>query len=194
MTPIADRYPLPGLLADYGRALGGFGVCLALLLSVDGAPVIVAVLGALTACFAAFAARTAVRHLTTVHADDTGIRLEGPMPATLAWTDLRTVRLRYFSPRPGGGRTRLWKEMEEMPRPRTSWLQLDLKGPGGTVRIDSNLPGFHTVLERAAERIRDGDVAVNDVTRANLAALGLMTWTEAVDPAAPPAPTDERLP
>lgn len=197
MTMVRDRYPLRGLLGDHGRAVGGLAVCLGLLLSVDAPAVITVGLGGLSLCFTAFAIRTLIRQCSTVVADDTGVRIDGPWPAAVAWHDVRRVGLRYYSPRPGIARG--WRRQEmpdnempdnEMPggpMPRSGWMQLDLSGPGRTVRIESTLAGFPAILDRVVERLRDGDVAANDVTRANLAALGLMAWTDAVDPAAPTA-------
>lgn len=119
-----------------------------------------AVLGALAALFAAHGARTWVKSATRIAVDDEGIIVRGPRNATLRWGGLRHLSLTYYSTRRDGSK---------------GWMQMKLEGEGTTLRIDSTLDGFVPVARRAAAEAAKRGVDLPPATQANLAALGRTT-------------------
>lgn len=107
--------------------------------------------------FATFGARTAIKHATTFELDAEGITARGPRTTSLAWNGLTGVRLRYFSTR---------KDREK------GWMQLVLKGPAGSIRLDSTLEGFQDVVERASRAVRAHGLPLDPPTIANFRAAG----------------------
>lgn len=152
------RYAAASIYGDYARA--GFGLVLTLppLLLLDPAPFFVWLLGGLAVLFGWFGARTWLRHTRSVELSSEGIALVGPMPRRLAWTRLERVKLSYYAPR---------RSRED------GWMQLTLKGPGGPIRVDSNLEGFDRVAERTARAVNDRGLALDPATEANFAAIGV---------------------
>lgn len=152
------RYPTSALLADYGRAGLGFALTGGPVLALEPAPVFAWCLGLLAAIFAAFAARTAVRQMTHYELSDAALVAVGPWARRLAWDQLEQVRLRFFSTK---------RDRKE------GWMQLDLKGGGTRLRIDSTLEDFHLVAHRAVEAATARGVPLPDATRGNLLGLGI---------------------
>ena len=151
------RYPAQALLGDYARAGFGLVITLAPLLFMDVASVMVWVFGGLSLLFLTFAARTALRHSTTIELDGDGVAARGPLGSSLRWDEVDRVKLRYFSTR---------KDREK------GWMQLAIGSPRKTIRIDSTLDGFHDVVERTARLTRER-VAFDPPTLANFKALGV---------------------
>ena len=103
-----------------------------------------------------FLLRTIERHRTIVSVDEDMISVSGIMAASMRWDEVEKLELSYYSvkrDRSGG------------------WMQLTLRKPGVTVKVDSRLDGFLDIVKRAARAGREHEVRVNPVTRANLAAL-----------------------
>jgi 2-hydroxychromene-2-carboxylate isomerase len=89
---------------------------------------------------------------------DDAITRSGTGRRQLRWSDLERVKLRYYSTR----------------RNRSGgWMTLKLNGKRSVIAIDSNIDGFDAIAARAARALADNRIGADDVTLANLAALGL---------------------
>jgi hypothetical protein len=153
------RYPAAALYPDYLRAACGLAAAFGPLLLLDLARPVAALLAGLGLLFAWFGVRTVVRHLSRVELSADAIALRGPAPRRLRWRDLERMKLAYYAPH----RTR-----------GEGWLQLTLSSAGGRpIRLDSTLSGFDRVLNEASRVARAKALALDPVTHANLAALGL---------------------
>ena len=151
------RYTAAALTPDYIRAGAGFVLTAGPLALVDPTPTLAYVLGALAALFVLFAARTAIRHTTTIQLTDTAIRALGPFGGVIEWAELSRVELRYYSTR----------------RDRAKgWMQLRLRGGRRGLRLDSSVDGFASVAGRVAEEARARGLGLDHSTLENLAALG----------------------
>ena len=129
----------------------------------------------LTLLFAWFGARTLVRHLSRVELTASRIALEGPLPRSVAWEELREVRLAYFAPRRAH---------------RRGWLQLTLRGRSRRpLRLESTLDGFEEVLRRVGQVAAGRELPLDPTTASNFAALGMELPGDAEgSPEAVPAP------
>ncbi|MEM1399897.1 MAG: hypothetical protein AAGF58_08450 [Pseudomonadota bacterium] len=158
----SHRYPLSWVAADYARALFGLALTAGPLLFIGPALVFALVLGVLALVFAVFLVRTWMRHKTVYAEDDRGLSEMGPPPfggsARIDWADLAAVSLRYYSTqrnREGG------------------WMQLTLKNSNGSaVRLESPLPGFSSIAERAFAASKINNVTLDETTVANARAAG----------------------
>jgi hypothetical protein len=150
------RYPGRTLAADYARSALGVGATGGIVAFANALPFWTYVFGGLALMFLAYGVRTAFRQFTVVECSETGLATGGPRPISIAWKDVRDVRLRYFSTR----------------RDRSAgWLQLTVAGPGASIRLDSQLEGFETVAARALRAAEANDVALGPDTAANARAL-----------------------
>ncbi len=148
-------YPRPVLLADYARASAGL-VFLAAVLFLPLHWILAVVFGAIAALLLGFGLRTFLRQKSHIALTETGIALEGPLPRRIEWADLAEFRLRYFSMR----RDR-----------KQGWMELQLRGPGAKLAIESQIEGFETIVERAARAA--GGLTIDEASLVNLAALGI---------------------
>lgn len=152
------RYERGAIVGDFIR--GGFG------LLVTGAPVLLvpmvtwltAVFAACALLFAVYLFRTWLRSSSVIEVDDTGVRVTGPLGRAIRWQELDGLNLRYFA-------TRRDKE--------GGWMQMRMQGAGTTIAAESSLDGFEAVAARAATAAERNRVALSDVTRENLRALGV---------------------
>jgi len=154
------RYSLQNLLPDYlrggaGIIIGGGGWLLA-----PGMLHVIVIFGGLTLLFLLFTMRTVARQYTRIEMTDDAITSGGTRRLTLHWSDLDHVKLRYYSTRRNraGG-----------------WMTLKLASGRSAISVDSNIDGFDAIAARAARAMVDNRAAADDVTLANLAALGLTT-------------------
>ena len=147
------RYPRKSLLADYARAAVGIAVIGVPMVLADLSGFVGLLVVALWALFAAYGARTAIRHLTTVEVSEIGIRTLGPLAREIPWEELRDIQLRYYATR----------------RDRVGgWMQLKVRGAGGSISLDSTLDGFDDVLAWVAEAAHGRGIELNEATRENL--------------------------
>jgi hypothetical protein len=152
------RYPLQNLLPDYlrggaGLIIGGGGWLLA-----PGVVHIGVIFGGLTLLFLLFTMRTVARQYTRIEMTDDAITSGGTRRLTLRWSDLDRVKLRYYSTR----------------RNRSGgWMTLRLARGWTAISVDSNIAGFDAIAARAARTLVESHATADDVTLANLAALGL---------------------
>jgi hypothetical protein len=152
------HYAAASIYGDYARAGFGLAITVPPLLFFEPAPFFVWLLGGAALLFGWFGVRTWLRQARRVELSPEAIALVGPLPRRLAWARLERVKLAYYAPR---------RSRED------GWMQLTLKGPGGPIRVDSNLEGFDRVAERAARAVADRGLAVDPVTEANFAAIGV---------------------
>jgi hypothetical protein len=159
------RYSLQNLLPDYlrggaGLIIGGGGWLLA-----PGMLHVVVIFGGLTLLFLLFTMRTVARQYTRIEMTDDAITSGGLGRLTLRWSDLDRVKLRYYSTR----------------RNRSGgWMTLKLARGRTAISVDSNIDGFDAIAARAAQTLAENRVTADDVTLANLAALGLTTPAQAM--------------
>lgn len=151
------RYPASALAGDYLRAAAGFILGAMPIALAQPIPAIQYVLAAIAALFALFGIRTLVRQLSRVEVTDAGIRTVGPLGGAIAWDELESVELRYYSTR----RDR-----------RGGWLQLKLRGRRRRLAYDSSLGDFVAVARRAAREAQSRGRAIEPATLANLATIG----------------------
>lgn len=159
-TPVVLRYRRSPLIGDYMRGAAGAGMAGLPLILVDvhWAPGIV--LASILAVFSAFLIRTAMRHAAAVTVDDDGIRVSGPLGRSLGWQELTDMTVKYFSTK---------RDRSE------GWMTVRLDSSNANIKLESTLEGFDSVLNRAAAAARRNDLVLDDVTRANLTALGIDT-------------------
>ncbi len=143
---------------EYLRA--GLGMAFTLGPFAAGMPLapIAGVLAALAALFAVFGVRTWVRHRTRIRLTDEGLAVEGLRPRRLPWDGLTRCALDYYSTK----RDR-----------RDGWMQLKLKAEGRSLKIDSQIEGFETLVGGAARAARARALTLDAATVENLRAIGI---------------------
>jgi hypothetical protein len=152
------RYPPSALAADYARAALGLALSVPPLLLAATAPVAAAIFAVLATLFALFALSTLLRQLGTIVVDESGIAVEGGWSRRIDWASLERVGLRWFAAR----RDR-----------RAGTMQLVLKGGGRRIAIDSRIADFAAIAAAAARAAEIRRLALSQITRDNLAALGI---------------------
>ncbi len=160
------RYDRGMLCWDYLRAAVGATICLAPLLAVEAGSVMVYILALLGVIFLIYGLRTLLRHGTTVEMSATGLRATGFWSQTLAWADLKGMKLAYYS-------TRRLRDKDR--QGGKGWMELKLMGRRGNMTFDQSLDGFDSVVGAALQAAQAHDVALSEVTRANLDAMGFAT-------------------
>ncbi len=159
------RYPTRTLLADYGRGTVGAGISGTFWALSPVALYSMVLFGGLTALFLLFVLRTALRHRMRIVSDIDGIGVAGGAP--LLWREVEDMRLRYYAPR----RTRNSKG-------QPGWMTLKLRAGGRKLTLDSTLDGFDEIATRANQAAAVNRLDLGEVTRTNLAALGLAAGAE----------------
>ena len=157
------RYSWRTLVPDYAGSGIGLALSLGPLAFVHPAASVAWVLAAVAVLFLVYFGRTVCRQLTHIELDEAGICAGGPLGAAIRWTDLRTLRLDYFS-------TRRDPEVRTMDG---GWMQLRLRDARHTIRIDSELEGFAAVVRAAAQEAARRGIDLDLPTRANLGVLGI---------------------
>jgi hypothetical protein len=160
------RYDTKVLMGDYIRAGAGALICFTPLLLIEVVSVLVYILLAIGAVFTVFGLRTLVKNITSVEISANGIRTLGPLARTIGWSELSGMKLAFYSMR----RNRYGGSMDLSGS--KSWMELKLRGTGNTITVDSSLDGFDTVVAIAMEAAQDRELPLNDVTLANLDAMG----------------------
>ena len=121
-------------------------------------PIIQYVLGAIAALFAFFGIRTLLRQLTRVELTETGVRTAGPLGNAIAWDELKSVELRYYSTR---------RDQER------GWLQLKLRSARARLAFDSSLTDFVVLARRAVAEAQTRGQALGPSTLSNLEMIGV---------------------
>lgn len=157
------RYDRAALRGDYFRAALGFVFCGGAAWLGEFQGFLAWMFAACAAVFLLFAARTALRAVAIYDLTESGLRRSNALgwrwtERSLAWGDLGALKLRFFSTR----------------RDRTSgWMELSLTDGGGTLRLDSHLEGFESIVRAATKAAAARRLAISDTTRSNLASLGV---------------------
>ena len=157
------RYPTRALRATYIRAVVGVALAGTPLLAGRPGTTVTVVLCALVAVFAVYGLRGLARQRTVIELGADEISALGPMSTRIPWRLLADVRLNYYTTSRDGG---------------DGWLQLTIKGAGKTMRLESTLDGFPSVVERAIGEARARGVALSDTTVSNLKPMGLVPAAE----------------
>jgi hypothetical protein len=158
-------YPLSRLWPDYLRAGFGLVTCLGLVLFADPQSVIFGLLVGLSLLFAWLGAATVWRQQIEIELDGSGVvrrslvaeklglgRWGLGRQLVLPWAAVKGVFLRYYSTRRDGSE---------------GWLQLTIESKGGTLRVDSTLIGFPSLVERSYAAAEQNGVAISEISRLN---------------------------
>ncbi len=179
------RYPTRSLLGDYARALVGLGLGTGILVSVPWTPVVLLIFGGATGLFLVFGLRTLERQLVRVRLDRDMIRSTGLSTRVLPWRSLEQFSLHYYGAR---------RQTRRLPgQRRAGYMQLTLrgsgKGSGVTLRLESSIEDFETIVRHALEAARENGITLDSTSTANLAELDIAF--EADDPEGPD-PAEEK--
>lgn len=156
------RYQVERLIGDYLRGACGLAGSIIAWVFLPSVVQVHILIGGLTLLFLLFTIRTAWRQAVRIEASDETLVLTSPRSIffkqePVAWRDLVSVKLRYYSTR----RNR-----------KNGWFTMHLAGPTARIVFDSDLDGFEDMARRGALAVRTNGIAIDDTTRANLAALG----------------------
>jgi hypothetical protein len=169
------RYTDLALLGDYLRAAAGLAVGFGLLFFTENSPILFYIALVLSLLFLAFAVRLAVRRVTVIAVDETGIGATASFGAAaplgptgqgnaggrriatrIDWTDMREVAVRYYSTR----------------RDRSGgWMQLVVKAPGRRIAADSTIGEFPALVTAVTLAARRHGLELSPTTLANVGAL-----------------------
>ena len=151
------RYRASTIALECAQGAGGFALTAGLIAYAEPAGAVVWPLAAAAALFLVYFGRAVVRSLTRIELHKHGIRARGPWGSTIPWDELRSLRLYHYttrSDRSGG------------------WMQLDVRGARGGVRIDSSLVDFAGLAAVAGGEAMRWGQTLDESTRTNLRALG----------------------
>ena len=152
------RYPPRAVLLDYLYAGGGLVFTAGPLAGAVPSGPAAWIFGGLAALFAAYGARTLLRHRTWIGASEQGLTVHGLIRRRLPWAELTRCTLGYYS-------TRRNRE--------GGWMQLTLACGRRRLRIDSQIEGFEAILRRVARAAAERGIALDRTTVENLRALGI---------------------
>ena len=173
-------YSFADLRGDYVRSGVGFTATFVPFAFGDVPTVVAVVLSALCVLFATYGFMTYTRQRTRIRMDDEGIVANAWRRTAIPWADLAEMRLSYFATR-----------RERVKMTGTGWMQLRLKGPQGTIRIESACEGFNDIVERAAAASLANRLAFGGPTLANLEALNIPLTTRPRKEKVPSPPVSE---
>jgi hypothetical protein len=156
------RYQVERLIGDYLRGVCGLAGSIIAWIFLPSVVQVHILIGGLTLLFLLFTIRTAWRQAVRIEASDETLVLTSPRSIffkqePVAWRDLVSVKLRYYSTR----RNR-----------KNGWFTMHLAGPTARIAFDSDLDGFEDMARRTTLAVRANGIAIDDTTRANLTALG----------------------
>ncbi len=144
---------------EAAQGAAGFLLMAGLLSAAQPAGPVIWALAAAAGLFLVYFGRAVVRYLTRIELDESGIRARGPLEAVIRWEDMRSLRLNHYttrSDRSGG------------------WMQLDVRGAGRSIRVDSSLADFAGLTGTIGREAARRGIALDERTRANLGALGVL--------------------
>ena len=156
------RYSRAVLLADSLRGFAGLILCTTLIVMVQPALWLVLVLALFATLFGGYVLRVLQRCRSRIEMDSQSLRVFANLGSKtplkrLDWNELERLDLDYFCTRRDG---------------RGGWLQLRLRAGDCSVRIDSRLSGFESILARAVAAARTCGIALSAATAGNLLAIG----------------------
>lgn len=150
------RYPPQTLSGDYLRAFGGVAATLVPTIAIAPPLSVTLVLLLVAGLCGYFLYRTIERHKLVVGLDDEGIFARSFQVKDIRWTDLSRFQLNYYTLR----------------RDRTGgWMELDLRAGNTTIKLDSRMDDFVSIVRRAHSAARANRLPMPPITQANLMAL-----------------------
>ena len=182
------RYPLSALIGDYAIGLSGTAICVVMLVTAGWGGKLIWLFLALTLCCLAYTIRTVLQHRTIFEVDDRGIaRILLGKTRRIDWGELQNMSLRYYPRRRAKkkgmgsvlgriGRRSLDERVAREERPASplqeGWMVLKLGNRAKqSIVLESGLPNFFALAERAAQAAHDNNVALDPVSDDNLRAL-----------------------
>lgn len=154
----AHRYTPASIAGDAAKATVGLLACLLPLVLIEPMAWLQWILIGGVILFSLFALKTGLRAMTRLERDGNGLRQVGPGTASVVWTELQSLELRYYATR---------RDREK------GWFQLQLASNNGKIALDSNINGFEGILTQAVAAADQCRLSLDTVTRDNLAALGI---------------------
>lgn len=158
MTENTYCYGLNALKGDYIRAAVGLALTGGPLVAADTGRLGMAALSLFALIFLSFGVQTALRHGSRIRANEEGLSVEGPIKKTIAWRDVRSIGLRYYTMTRGGG---------------AGWMQLKLKGGGVSISIESTVEKFTELVGRVVRETKGRGIDPDPATINNMRALGV---------------------
>jgi hypothetical protein len=155
----AHRYAMSELAGDYGRGAVGLVLTAGPLVALPMHWIVTTAFAAAALIFLAFLARTWLRHRSLIEVDDQGVVAHGPLGTRILWRDLTSFRMRYFSVRRDRQR---------------GWMQLELRGGGRRLKIESSISGFDEIASAAHDAALAKGLTIDDSSQANLMSLGVV--------------------
>ena len=160
------HYPAKSLRGDYFRAGAGLAVCTLPLIYAPPFGGVFLVFGTLATMFAVYGLRAWARQMAVVDVTETVVSAAGPRiisgqlasRVTLAWEEVRAVKLSYYS-------TKLDRA--------DGWMNLKLKGAGECLNVGSEIDGFSAIAAKAAATAKANRVPLSEATVSNFAILGI---------------------
>ena len=155
------RYPLSALFWDYARGIAGIVICAVILVTNEWHNQLLWLFVGLTILFAVYTITTIAKNLAWFRVSEEGIECGGVRKQSIRWGELSELALRYYPT----SRSR-----------KKGWMTLTLKAKGrgdASIKIDSQLPGFSEIANRAAWAAKENNLRVDQVTADNLTALGV---------------------
>ena len=158
------RYPFSALVWDYARGIAGIVICFVILVTNEWHNQLMWLFVGLTVLFAIYTMTTIAKNVARFRVSEEGIECGGFRRQAIRWGDLSELALRYYPT----SRSR-----------KKGWMTLTLKakarGAGGdtSIKIESQLPGFSEIANRAAWAAKENNILVDRVTADNLVAIGV---------------------
>lgn len=152
------RYPPRSLIGDYCRAGGGFLIAAVPLTIGTPGTVFFILLNGLALLFLGYGLRTARLQWTAYEILPDGLACHGPLKRFHSWDKVSNIRLRYYA-------TTREKNLRDM---KHGWLELKITSPAGTLRIDSGVEGFETILNAVSEAAEKHQIELDEMTEENL--------------------------
>lgn len=183
------RYPFSAVFTDYAIGLSGTVIAAVMTVTTGWSGHLFWPFLALTVCCLAYTIRTVLQHRTIFEIDETGIsRLLMGRIRRIEWNEITRLSLRYYPRRRAkkkgmgsvlgriGRRGFEDDRASHETRPSSplddGWLVLKLRGAAGQhMTLESGLPDFFRLTERAAAAARDKGVEIDPVSDDNLRAL-----------------------
>lgn len=155
------RYKTGALAGEFLR--GGLGLAIAVSppLLVEAILTPIAILcWCLSALFALYLVRTALRHKTAIEVTEDAIAQSSPLGRReLAWQDVQSVRLSYFA----SSRTKRGEGVSS----------LVLRGKGTKIIVESSLTEFDRLAETVADLCARPDIDIDFTSMHNFEAMGI---------------------
>ena len=152
------RYHRRDLKADLLRASLGVAACVTPLFFIAPGSTATYVLAVPAIFFSLFGLRTWLHIRTQVTLDDTAIKMTGWTSGRIAWQNLSSLKLSYFSTR---------RDRE------AGWMQLTLCAEHNKIVLHSTLEGFEDICQHAFRVAKARNIEMSDATAENFAVIGL---------------------